>query len=323
MFKKYLRLFNEEDFSYAIYSKFTDKEWSLFLQCFKDIFREIKKETFQWYFDKNNTFTILKNNKNEYIGIYGLLEINLNFLGKNIKSYLCHNVGILNQYSGKGLFQYIGDKSLSLILNDNNLALGFPNKASRKGHLRLGWENLGNMHFISLKNKTYDNELDKQFTFLEVDNFENMDIEKFNKQFSLNLNKDANYLNWRTSKPNTTYSKYLIKNNNSIVGYAIYKIFEDGIKKLHLVDYNFQNLRVLDEIIKFSMLKFKKSDCELINTWVVEYSIFEKQFQSFGFDDDKELPSYPIILFQSKNNFDISQVEKSRIFFTLFDNDVF
>lgn len=323
MFKKYLKLFNREEFSYKIYSEFDKDEWSLFLKCFKDIFREIEQNMFQWYFDKNNTFTILKNDKEKFIGIYGLLEIKLNFSGKEIESYLCHNVGIMEQYSGKGLFQYIGDKALSNRLNDKNLALGFPNKASRKGHLRLGWENIGNVHFISLIDKTYDINLDNQFNFVEIDNFKYIDTREFNKQFSLSLNKDVNYLNWRTSKPNTTYSKYLIKDSSTIIGYAIYKIFKDDIKKLHLVDYNFQNLTVLDEIIKFTMLKFKKSDCALVNTWITENTIYEKHFKSFGFIDDIQFPTYPIILFQSKNNFDISRLEKYKIFFTLFDNDVF
>jgi hypothetical protein len=322
MIKQYIKIFNENEFNIKIYSKFDENSWKLFLVCFKYIFREVEKKIFEWYFIKKNTFTILANSKKNYIGIYGLLDININFSGKYISSYLCHNVGVSKEYSGKGLFQYLGDKALSFNINSNNLVLGFPNKASIKGHLRLGWESIGEIYFIKYEGCNNEIMLDKRLKFETIDKFDNINF--YNNEFSLNILKNNEYLNWRISKPNEHYIKYIIKENETIKGYCIYKIFQnEKIRKLHLVDFNFSNIDILNEIIKFSILKFRSSNCQLFNTWIVKNTIFEKELQEYGFIREVEMPSYPIIIFQKENKFNLSKIDKRKIFFTLFDNDVF
>ncbi|MAC83416.1 MAG: hypothetical protein CL624_04710 [Arcobacter sp.] len=322
MIKNYLKRFKEDDFTIKIYDKFDENNWKLFLFCYKNIFREIEKKIFEWLFLKKNIFGILTNIENDYIGIYGLLKINLNFSGKHINSYLCHNVGVSEKYSGKGLFQYLGDKSLSSQLHTNNLVLGFPNKASKKGHLRLGWKSIAEVYFSKFESTKKDLLLDKKFEFKSIDKFETINFNE--NEFSLNVSKDKDYLNWRISKPNENYIKYIIVKNNIIQGYVIYKIYQNNkSKKLHLVDFNFLNIDVLNEIIKFSILKFKDSDCQILNTWIVEDTIFENKFNEYGFNKDIEMQSFPVILFQKEEKFDFSKIDKERIFFTLFDNDVF
>lgn len=321
MIKNYLKKFNDDDFNVNIYEEFDNDNWILFLNCFKLIFREINREVFEWYFLKKNIFSILKNKSKDYIGIYGLVDININLTSKNINSYLCHNVGIISEYSGLGLFQYLGDKTLSKKIHNTNLVLGFPNKASKKGHIRLGWEEIAEVYFIKYENHK-NIFLDNKFKFKAIDIFESF---KFNENgFSLNISKDEKYLNWRISKPNEKYYSYIILNEDIIEGYCIYKIYQQNdTKKLHLVDLNFSNIELLNEIIKFSILKFQESDCSLINTWITKNTIYEKVFEENGFIIDSEMPATSAILFQKDNNFDLSSIDREKIFFTLFDNDVF
>jgi len=322
MIKKYLKLFNPDDYSVVIYHNFDKEHWTLFLKCFKNIFREIGKNVFEWYFLKDNIFSILKNNKQDFIGIYGLFNIKINFSSKSINSYLCHNVGVSNHYSGKGLFQFLGDKTLSRTLNNNNIVLGFPNKASKKGHLRLGWESIAEMSFFKYKDDNREFFIDSKYKFKEVEKFENINF--YENNFSLNISKDINYLNWRLSKPNEQYLKFKVFENNAMIGYCIFKTFQiDSIKKLHLVDFNFNNSKTLDQIIKFSILKYKELNCNFVNTWIVENTTFEKEFIKYGFIKEVDMPSYPIILFQKDNEFNFCDIDKEKIFFTLFDNDVF
>jgi len=214
MFKKYLTLFEKKEFTFSVYKDFTDEEWILFLNTFENIFRRINKNIFQWYFNLGNIFGILKNIDNKNIGIYGLLNIQLKINNSQINSYLCHNVGISKEFSGKGLFQYLGEQTLSNVLADDNIALGFPNKLSQKGHLRLGWEHISDVKFMK-----FDSALTSHITkifeyeFVLVDKFSdsiNQLIQKVNNQFSLNLNKNDNYLNWRLSKPDNKYQVYII-----------------------------------------------------------------------------------------------------------------
>lgn len=105
MIKKYLKLFEESLFKVQQYTKFSNTQWQFFLDSYEKIFRKIDKEVFVWYFQKNNSFNILQKN-NEFIGIYGLIEIVINYNSQNINSFLCHNVGIKKSIQEKDCFNF-------------------------------------------------------------------------------------------------------------------------------------------------------------------------------------------------------------------------
>ena len=107
-------------------------------------------------------------------------------------------------------------------------------------------------------------------------------------------------------------------------GYLILKEYQyENETRLHLVDFNFKDEHVLNEIIKFSIKYFQNGKYEFINTWSVENSIYENIFFKNNFIIQTDFPSYPVILFQKSNVFYFNKIDKSKIFFTLFDNDVF
>lgn len=326
MIKKYLKLFEESLFKVQQYTKFSNTQWQFFLDSYEKIFRKIDKEVFVWYFQKNNSFNILQKN-NEFIGIYGLIEIVINYNSQNINSFLCHNVGIKKEYSGKGLFQFLAEKSLIRNCNENNLILGFPNKASFKGHIRVGWEQISNMRFLKFDNLFSNVELSTIYKFENVERFDHRlesAMTNFRDNFSVSLVKDYKYLNWRIAKPNNSYKCFLIKEEESIQGYLILKEYQyENETRLHLVDFNFKDEHVLNEIIKFSIKYFQNGKYEFINTWSVENSIYENIFLKNNFIIQTDFPSYPVILFQKSNVFYFNKIDKSKIFFTLFDNDVF
>lgn len=327
MFKKYLKRFVSSEFNIEIYKDFTDQQWVDFLKCYENIFhRKFDKCEFEWYFEKENYFTVLKDKRNLSIGLYGLLSINLNINKKEFNSYLCHNVGIIDEYGGQGLFQFIGEKAISNVVYGNELVLGFPNKASRKGHLRLGWDQIGDIRFIIFKGKDV-NYQSSNYDFVSIEEFDEK-YEKafttFSQKFSLSLNKTIKYLNWRITKPKKTYMIYLIQKDGELKGYCIYKSFSDkGRKKLHIVDYLFDDMDTLDEIIRFSIAKKSKDSYDVLNTWIVKDTIYEEHFFEHEFVIEEEMSDYPVILFQKNNYVNFDLIDKQKIFFTLFDNDVF
>jgi hypothetical protein len=320
-------LFDESDFMVKHHASFTNTEWEKFLSGYGKIFREIDKKIFEWYFKKENYFTILKNIDSSFIGIYGLLRVSLNFDSNSIDSFLCHNVGILNEYSGQGLFQFIAEKALSNYCNDDNLVLGFPNRASYKGHIRVGWEPIANVRFLQFDDLAQNMYLSDNYKFIKIDKFDKeLDkvVNRFNSNFSLSLVKNSEFLNWRVSKPHNRYLAFLLKKDGEIGGYFILKKHEEGReKRLHLVDYNFIDIEALEEIIKFSIKFYQNGNYKFLNGWAVENSIFEEVFLKNDFRCQNEFPSYPIILFQKNNHFKFDEIDKKKVFFTLFDNDVF
>jgi len=89
------------------------------------------------------------------------------------------------------------------------------------------------------------------------------------------------------------------------------------------VDYNFTNLDVLDNIIKFSINKYLNGKYSFVNTWIVKNTYIEDRFKLLSFTNQENMPSYPIILFQKSKKYNFTKIDKKKIFFTLFDNDVF
>lgn len=328
MFKKYLKLFDESQYDTKIYDNFNNHEWNLFLKTYKNIFRTIDRSVFQWYYNLGNFFTILSTNNNVFFGIYGLLNIKISLNEKTLNSYLCHNVGINKEYSGKGFFQFIGEKALDSALNNDEIALGFPNKASKKGHIRLGWKEIGNMQFIAYQsNDKSELPLSSKYIFDEVPSFpENMKelVENTSPMFSLRLEKDGKFLNWRSSKPLSNYKIYLIKESQKLVGYLVLKKYIENYEtRLHLVDFLYENREVLDNLIIFSINKYKNNNYDILNTWIVADSNSEDVFLEHKFSFQNDTPVYPIILFQKENVYDFEKIDKRKMFFTLFDNDVF
>ena len=328
MFKKYLKLFDESEYSTKLYDSFNDSEWNWFLKTYEYIFRTIDKSIFQWYFNLGNFFTILSAKNNDNFGIYGLLNIKVSINGKTSNSYLCHNVGIKKEYSGKGFFQLIGEKALDTVLNNNEIALGFPNKASKKGHIRLGWEEIGSMQFIAYSsNDERQLPLNNKYIFEEVSsipvNIKEL-VDSTSHMFSLRLQKESKFLNWRSSKPLSHYKIYLIKKSQKLVGYLVLKEYlENNEKRLHLVDFLFENTDVLNSLIIFSIKQYKSNNYDVFNTWIVADSFYKDIFSEHKFTLQDDMPIYPIIVFQKEKRFDFAKINKRKMFFTLFDNDVF
>lgn len=327
MFKKYLKLFDQSKYTTKLYHGFDDYEWDKFLTTYEYIFRAIDKNIFQWYFKLGNFFTILSE-KNNNFGIYGLLNIKISINGKTLNSYLCHNVGIKKEYSGKGFFQLIGEKALDTVLNNNEVALGFPNKSSKRGHIRLGWEEIGSMQFVAYSsNDEKKLTLNNKYIFEETSRIPANIKELFDStshMFTLRVEKESEFLNWRSSKPFSNYKIYQIKESQKLVGYLVLKEYlENNEKRLHLVDFLFLNNDVLDNLILFSINQYKNNNYDILNTWVVADSFYQDTFYKHKFILQNDMPIYPIILFQKDKTFDLAKIDRKKMFFTLFDNDVF
>ena len=72
-----------------------------------------------------------------------------------------------------------------------------------------------------------------------------------------------------------------------------------------------------------SSYQYKRNNYDILNTWIVADSFYHSFFSKHHFFIQNDMPTYPIILFQKEKVFDFTKVDKSKMFFTLFDNDVF
>lgn len=326
MFKEYLKLFDEEDFNFKTCNYLSEIGEKTFLDMYTKVFREIDKKIFYWYEeDTLNTWGFLEDKNKTLIGVYGLKKMKFNSMSKIYRGYLCHNVGISSDYEGKGLFQHIGYLTINNTVSDEEVVLGFPNKLSIKGHLRLGWKKLGDVSFYSLSNiKEFESSIIMKSNIHEILEFDESIEDFFNKfyeKYTFSMNKDFKYLNWRCSRPKEKYRKFLLIENDKIKGYLVLKNYkENNQKKLHIVDYGYLEEKDLKELIYICKEIFSKEGYDVLNLWIVDDSFESNIFKNHDFIKNSN-SSYPIILF-SKKEID-EKLLKERMFFTLFDNDVF
>ena len=267
----------------------------------------------------NNSFIIEEDKK--FISGYGLLPTIVIYEGEKHKSTLCTNVMTHPDYGGKGLFTKIGTHALQTMkLLGTSIQMGIPNDNAIKGHMKVGWQRMPNLHFyqktdfnlINSKNNI-EYKVVKRFSDIH-----NEGIKNFHKKYDLYVEKDYNFLNWRyVDHPLNLYTCITINNEkNQFSGYIIIKLFnEKNITKTHIVDYAYLNDSDLTKLLH-AVNHYVKGKTDIINLWRFEDSN-ETQFINAGYNKTENYDK--LILFSDikfKNN-------TSNWHIVLGDNDVY
>lgn len=79
----------------------------------------------------------------EPIGLYGLQQITVCAKGHMHRGALCHNVGVVPEWRGRGVFTGLGRYALKHLAP--TVAIGIPNDAAVPGHKRVGWRTVGKL----------------------------------------------------------------------------------------------------------------------------------------------------------------------------------
>jgi len=327
-------LFDVNKINIRIIHRLKETDENKFLDLFEMMFKhKVSSNLIEWYerlYGKNIWAIIEEKDTKRFIGIYGLLPLEFILKGKEIRGYLCHNVGIIPDYWGKGLFQYVGEHVLTKVVRGQEIVLGFPNLAAFKGHKRIGWIDIGRMNFYVKKNCNCYKEIEFVNIF-EIGKFQE-DINEFltknMKRFEFLVRKKHNFLNWRTTNMDQNYKCFIYKKNNIILGYMIFKVYDDcqhNLKKGHIIDMQFDSSEVFKILIKKAETLSKSMNLNLLNLWVFEDSYLVKELISAGFSKEVSAFDYPVMLY-STDNFAAEQffkIDKSKIVLSLGDNDVY
>lgn len=327
-------LFDASKINIRIIYKLKETDENKFLNLFETIFkRKVSGNLIEWFekpYGKNIWAIADEKDTGRFIGIYGLMPLEFFFKGKEIKGYLCHSVGIIPDYQGKGLFQYIGEYTLTRTVKSQEIVLGFPNLSAFKGHKRIGWSDIGRMNFY----------VKKEFSCYEETMFANVfevaqfqeDINEFltknKKRFELSVSKNHNFLNWRITNPDQSYKCFIYKKNNIISGYMIFKAYNDrqyNLKKGHIIDIQSDSNEVLQTLIKKAEILSKFMNLNLLNIWVFGDSYLVKEFVNAGFSKEANAFDNPVILYSTDTSVveQFPKIDKSKILLSLGDNDVY
>ncbi|MDQ7009603.1 MAG: GNAT family N-acetyltransferase [Candidatus Gracilibacteria bacterium] len=230
-----------------------------------------KKELVEWkfhtekFFHKNRIICAYKNDK--IVGQYS--NITYEFIKKNfiIKGYICQDMCILKDYRGQGLISKMSKKLYSNI-EEKTFTIGFSNKhgvkvdKNSKGYGYNIIDNLVSFYFPTLLNSD-------GYNFEEINNssqIEKIDFNNFNFfDDLLKINKTEEFIKWRYfDNPNSNYNFYIIKFNNQIIGYYIFRIqnkiailfdfdCKKGINKKKFIS-TFKNISIKKKCLIFKII---------------------------------------------------------------------
>ena len=313
------------------------KYLDLFEVCFGKR-NNIDDSTFIWFNlnkpkFRNENFYLIDNSNDTLIAAYGLFPGELFFENNKLNSAVCTNVMVnpLGKYRGKGLFQLIGKLSLNFLQNNLKMdfALGVPNQAAIRGHLRIGWEQQPNLNFLEKKVSSETICETEKYKLINVDSFEgnilDIELQKFYNKYSFYFKKCPSTLDWRFNKNNEKYTKLILKDEGINSGFLVYKIFYDSdskIRKFHIMDFAYTSSNHLKFLLKkINSIAFELS-CDLINLWYIksksvseEFTVFKSMNYTFSQVEDNMMIFY--------SDIDFSKVSFSDFHICLADNDVY
>lgn len=330
----YPMIFDKDKIQIEIFNEFHHIENNKFRSLFKTIFkRELPTELFKWYeLLKGENIWAMAQEKDtgEFVAIYGLMPISVFLKGEEISAYLCHNVGVAPSYWATGMFQYIGEKTLKKVLKNRELAIGFPNKLSLKGHKRIGWQEIGKMKFY-LKETFRKHSESELRNICEVDKF-GEDVEHlilnmgYKQDFA--VKKDQSFLKWRISKPLQNYRCFVYRESSLTKGYMIFKLYEDQASKLrkgHIIDIQAENDDIFPILLRKAEELAISEKADLLNIWVFEQSNTISLLLKEGFNYDEGSYDYSFITYSNNASITsiLSESDREKIKLSLSDNDVF
>lgn len=243
-------------------------------------------------------YTILVRDKDKIISAYSVVPKKFSIYGNIFSCVLSMDTMTHSDYRGLGISTYIARLTYKYAeIKGSYFVYGFPNKNSR--HLifnKLGWVFFGKRDFIR-KNICKGVKLSNNNEIYLI-----REIEKFSKDYnnfwdnikeyySIIINKDSRYLNWRfVSHPFVKYKKYLIYDENEIIGYFILKRFKDkeGNTLGHIVDFligpqnNAQKIKIFKTIEGYSLREFQY-DCQQISFWMPDDNLKEIALNDLGY----------------------------------------
>ncbi len=307
--------------------------YELFILCFGER-NNLNQETFKWFNIENPSydnilFAFIDVEKAKMVSAYGFLPGNATINGQIRNYVLANNVMTHPEYAGQGIFKLIGKEALGFLQKIGySFVFGVPNEKAIRGHLRVGWEIINELYFyeynINHTNNPSFKESNKENIFFENRNtlysdglFMDMFIDKYNFYF----NRTAKWLKWRLNKPLSEYLVHTLPGEKPF-SFIIIKKFTDhktGIKKIHIVDFGYDNIESFKNLISHSQIYAENIGFDLVNIWQYPFNNTEVQaLGKLGFI--KTTSSNPIIIHKLGNEIDLP-LDKWHI--TLFDNDVF
>lgn len=260
------------------YKKNDEKEiMNLFKKSFN---RDMHYTEWKWNYDDNicnDKFIKIMWDDDILAGHYAVLPSKMNIYDKTYTSGLSMTTMTSPEYKKQGIFVKLANALYEENYNKLPVIYGFPNNNSLHGFIKhLGWNHILDIEMYSCYTfKSELKSLDKNIKSTEMlDDRVNVLFDKFSKvfkEYKIMIKRDKEYLHWRYDlNPYNKYYYLVYEKDKEYLGYCIYKIFEDGDKKVcDLVDIIAVNNGIYEKLLKSLIDLMACNKIRKINSWFI------------------------------------------------------
>lgn len=258
--------------------------------------------------------------QDDLVGFYAAVN-NTFMIDSNIRdAYMVQDVMTAEEFRGRGILHLLGEVCSSAIDGSGGIGFTFPNEKSVNSFRRLGWSEIMNVPLREAKCGQVG--ITSTVEMSEVATFEKSVNEIWDHSgMRSGIHRDAEYLNWRYSKPGIQYLKYIV---GDFAGYFVLKIFRSEHElKVHLLDLVVKEKEIqrVGDVLNFVLSTAKDLGVHLVTCWLPEGHIYESSFVKLGFSNIKS-QNRSIFLRNNSKQGALSSNE-GRWHFSQGDSDVF
>lgn len=266
-------------------------------------------EHFMWQFydsnqGKDSSLLYLILSGGAVVSLYSAVKKWFSIRGEIKEAVMIQDVMTHPDFRGRGFLNHLAKLCVNDIVKSGYFAYTFPNKLSENSFRRNGWTELTK---IPLRTLTI-NSFDKNFNAHEEDLVE--PIVRFDERATRIWNdsgllvggyRDASFLNWRYSKPETQYFKFYLKKDE---GYLVLKIFDRGDQRvLHLLDIvvSKSSRDLIKPALEFTKEFASINKAGLITCWMNLGHPYSSIFDKFGFSLDPNSDRFSFVMSPNKD----------------------
>ena len=249
------------------------------------------EEHFHWqYFGRSGHQSMLYGAiyEKNLVGFYAAVKNNFQFEISIRDAYLIQDVMTAEEFRGQGILHLLGEVCSAEIDRSGGVGFTFPNEKSANSFRRLGWTEVMGVPLWEAKCGPVHGTTTERVS--EVSVFEDSVNQIWDESgLSLGVLRDAEYLNWRYSKPGVQYLKYIV---GDFAGYFVLKLFTgDHEPRLHLLDLVLKEeyVEVAREVLNFVFFTANELKVSSVTCWLPVGHKYESYFSKSGFSKTSSL----------------------------------
>lgn len=279
-----------------IIREYENGDESHILELFRIVFkRDLGEEFWRWRYIDNpfgKGIIRLMFDGEKLIGHYAVIPIPLSILGKTIKAAFSMTTMTHPDYQGRGIFTSLASDVYRHCREMGiGVVFGFPNQNSYYGFTeKLGWLGLGNVTSLDAERSLRPMGSSGDYLCLQVSDFDgalDMLWERVKDTYKIIVPRDSTYLNWRYCEdPENEYTVYILRDNNeSVQGYIVLKIFNDGKTRVgHIVDIiAAEGEQAVKELLNTAHTYFQENDVDRLSSWIPRDSYIYTILKELGY----------------------------------------